>query len=300
MIIRFFQRKHPLQCGEIMKNNVLFTTILQVLILVISESLCWSQTPSPLISETTITIAGSGVNLGVTRLLAQAFTQKNPKAIINIPGSIGSKGAIKAIKDGAIQLGLISRPLSDQEIALGIGTKVYAQVAMVIGTNISITAPTISSQELIDIFKGTKTHWPNGEEIIVLAREKSDSGFAVLEQNIPGFKEVYQQSQALKRWTTYFTDQDANQALERTPGAIGVTDLGMINTENLRVNIAKLDGVMPSPGNLENGTYPLSRKLLFIYNKNTFSEETKAFLDFVFSEEGQDILKSNGYLPINE
>lgn len=281
-----------------MGRILLLTTILHVLI--ISESLCWSQTATPSTNQTTITVAGSGVNLGITRLLAQAFSQKNPQTTINIPGSIGSKGAIKAINDGAIQLGLISRPLSDQEIASGLVAQAYAQVAVVIGTNESVSDPSITSRELLEIFDGTKTHWPDGQEIIVLVREKSDSGFAVLEKAIPGFKEVYQQSLAQKRWTMLYTDQDANQALEGTPGAIGVTDLGMINTEHLRVNKAKLNGVLPSPENLLNGTYPLSRKLLFIYQKDASAEEISAFLGFVFSEEGQVVLKSNGYLPINE
>ncbi len=171
---------------------------------------------------------------------------------------------------------------------------------MVIGTNATISDPNITSQELLEIFDGSKTRWPNGQEIIVLAREKSDSGFAVLEKTIPGFKEVYQESLAQKRWTIYYTDQDANQALEGTPGAIGVTDLGMINTEHLRVKKAKLNGILPSPENLLNGTYPLSRKLFFIYHKNTSTEEISAFLSFVFSEEGRVVLESNGYLPINE
>lgn len=279
---------------------MLLTPLILVLSFVISESFCRSQTIDPANSVTTITIAGSGVNLGITRLLAQAFAKKYPAVTINIPGSIGSKGAIKATSDGAIHLGLISRPLSDQEIALGIVAKSYAHVVVVIGTNANIIDPSFTSQELIEIFEGTKNRWSNGEEIIVFVREKSDSGFAVLEENIPGFKEVYRQSLAVNRWTANYNDQDANQALEGTPGAIGVTDLGMINTEHLRVNTAKLNGVMPTSENLLNGTYPLSRKLWFIYNKNTLTEETKAFLDFVFSEEGQLVLKSNGYVPINE
>ena len=64
--------------------------------------------------------AGSGVNLGITRLLAEAYTAHNPETLIDVPGSIGTRGAIKATAEGAIALGLISRPLKEQEKAPGL------------------------------------------------------------------------------------------------------------------------------------------------------------------------------------
>jgi ABC-type phosphate transport system substrate-binding protein len=47
-----------------------------------------------------------------------------------------------------------------------------------------------------------------------------------------------------------------------------------------------------------NGTYPLSRRLSFIYREENLPEEARDFLAFVFTNEGKNILKSNGYIPI--
>lgn len=96
----------------------------------------------------------------------------------------------------------------------------------------------------------------------------------------------------------YFTDQDANQALVSTPFAIGVTDLGMISTEQLPVKALQLNGVAPDLENLRSGSYPFSRQLSFVYNKENLPEEAKSFMYFVFSDIGRNTLQANGYLPV--
>lgn len=242
--------------------------------------------------------AGSGVNLAITRLLVAAFIKEHPQIAIEIPGSIGTRGAIKAVADKAITLGLISRSLKDEDKLLGITEVPYAQVAIVIAAHPRVPDENITTGELIAIIDGKKNRWQNGSEIIVQVREKSDSGFLVLENSIPGFKEAYVKSHEAKRWTVYFTDQDANQALVSTPFAIGVTDLGMISTEQLPVKALQLNGVAPDPENLRSGSYPLSRQLSFVYNKENLPEEAKSFMYFVFSDIGRKILQANSYLPV--
>jgi phosphate transport system substrate-binding protein len=246
-----------------------------------------------------LTAAGSGVNLGITTLLAQAFMKKNPGIAIAVPGSIGTRGAIKAAAEGAITLGLISRSLTKEEAAMGLVARPYGRVPVVIAAGPGVKDEEITFQELIEIYQGTRKSWKDGGEIIVQSREKSDSGFLVLQNKIPGFREVFAESQQAGRWTLYYTDQEANQAIVKTPRAIGVSDLGMIKSERLNIKPLKLNGVRPSPETLLNGAYPLERELSFIYLEKSLPKEAGKFLDFVSSEAGRKILKSNGYLPVN-
>jgi phosphate transport system substrate-binding protein len=264
------------------------------------SSAAWSQAPAQESGVSHFVAAGSGVNLGITRLLAEAFMRSHPKITIEVPGSIGSRGAIKAAADGAIALGLISRSLTaEEEKSLGLIAVPYARVAIVVAANANVKDDDLTFEELIDIYRGTKSRWLDGSEIIVQAREKSDSGFLVLQQEIPGFKEAYEESQAANRWSVFFTDQDANQALLKTPFAIGVSDLGMISTEKLNIKVLKLNGIPPTPENVLSGRYPLVRNLSFIYRKGSLPEGAEAFLDFVHSEEGAKILSANGYVPVD-
>ncbi len=253
-----------------------------------------SQPPGP-----PLVAAGSGVNLGITRLLAEAFMKGNPATAIQVPGSIGTRGAIKAAAEGAIAFGLVSRPLSNDESGLGFTVRSYARVPIVVAVHPGVQEEGITFQELIDIYRGTKVRWKARQEIIVQVREKSDSGFLVLQSQIPGFREAYQESLQANRWTVYYNDQEANQAIVKTAYAIGVSDLGMIRTERLAIKPLKLNGVAPSPETLSKGTYPLGRDLAFIYQEKRLTQQGKAFLDFVRSDKGAQILKSHGYIPGN-
>lgn len=260
-------------------------------------SIGWPQ-PSPQHANgSELIAAGSGVNLGITRALAEAFMRHHAEIRIEIPGSIGTKGAIKATADGAIAIGLISRPLTDEEAQLPLRAVPYARTAIVVGANASVTDEAITFEDLVDIYKGTRTRWSDGHEILVQTREQGDSGFLVLEREIPGFREAVEESRQAKRWSVFFTDQDANRALSTQPGGIGVTDLGMISTEKLNVKVLKLNGLVPTPENILSGRYPLVRQLSFIHRKDDSSEAVKAFLAFVRSDEGAKILQSHGYVP---
>lgn len=243
--------------------------------------------------------AGSGVNLGITRLLAAEFMKNNPGVIIEVPGSIGTRGAISATLEGAVSLGLISRPLMENEHKMGLIAIPYARTAIVIAAHPSVVDEGITSRDLIDIFKGTKKQWKDGKDIVVLAREKTDSGLRVLNLKIPGFEQAYMESYTARRWSVFFTDQDANRALSTRRYAIGVTDTGMINSERLDVKVLKIDGLLPNGENVSNGQYPFIRDLSFIYRKGDLPEGARAFLDFVKSEEGIGILRSNGYYGVD-
>ena len=172
--------------------------------------------------------------------------RRHPETVIEVPGSIGSKGAISAVADGGITLGLISRPLKSEEQSPGIVVRPYARVPIVVGVHPTVKDDGITFRELVEIYRGTKTRWQDGSEIIVLAREPGDSGTQVLEKKVPGFGEAYAESAREKRWSVFFTDQDANRVLAMTPFAVGITDLGMIAAEHLDVRTLKLNGVEPA------------------------------------------------------
>jgi phosphate transport system substrate-binding protein len=253
---------------------------------------------APPASPTTLVVAGSGSNLGITRILAEAFSKEHPQITVEVPGSIGTRGAIKAVIEGAIPLGLISRPLKEEEKAKGLVARPYGRTAIVIGVHPSVKDQTISPQELVAIIKGEKKQWQDGNQIIVQAREPQDSGYQVLEDTVPGFKEAYAESHAAKRWTIYFTNQEANNALETVPSAIGLSDLGMMATEGLKIKALKYNGVPPSVETLADSSYPFGREQSIIYRPDNLGPEAKAFLEFVGSSAGSALMQKYGFIPV--
>jgi len=241
--------------------------------------------------------AGSGTNLPITRLLVEAFRQHHPEYLIEVPPSLGSTGGIRAVADGAIALGLISRPLKSQEQALGLTSVAYARTAVVIGAHPTVSDDEITFTDFLDIYKGTKTRWKDGREIIVLTREPGDSSIEVLERAIPGFNEVFVDSYKAKRWTTFFKDQEMNQALAAKPSALGLSDIGAITAEKLPIKALKVHGVLPTPDDVRSGRYPFVKTLSFVFVPGKLAPGAQAFLDFVRTPAAAQLLAAHGYLP---
>lgn len=246
-------------------------------------------------SSKTMLFAGSGSNLGITRILAEAFTKTHPGLTINIPESIGSTGGIKAVSEVAVTIGLISRPFREQEKKLGLVAVPYARTVIVIGVHPGVADDDITFEEIVQIYRGKKTKWKNGQNIIVLTRDKGESTIDVMEQVIPGFREANDESLQKRRWIVAFIDQDMNRMLMTTPNAIGMSDLGTIKSEHLNIKMLKVNGNSPTPENVIKGRYVLVKTLYFVFKKDNYPPEAKAFMDFVRSKQGQKILKDNGY-----
>ena len=56
-------------------------------------------------------------------------------------------------------------------------------------------------------------------------------------------------------------------------------------------------GIAPTAETIKNKTYPITR-YLFMYLKSRPTGETKAFIDWILSPEGQNIITSVGYFPV--
>ena len=266
---------------------------MSLLILMISPAPVWGEE----MLQTSLIMAGSGSNLPIIRVLAQAFMKKHPDIAIEVPTSIGSTSGIRAVADNAIAIGLISRSLKKHEKELGLEVVIYAHTPLIIGVHPGVTEENITYAGIIDIYRGMKNRWKDGKEIIVLTREPGDSTIEVMTKEVPGFKEVYDESQRAKRWTTLFKDLEMDETLAKTPDAIGFTDLCSLTIERHRIKALKVKNVAPTLKNLENNTYPLVKPLAFVFHREKLPTAARDFLAFVHSREGAKILRDNGCLP---
>jgi phosphate transport system substrate-binding protein len=241
--------------------------------------------------------AGSGSNLAVTRLLVDAFRQIHPGIAIEVPGSIGSTGGIRAVADGAIAVALISRPLREPERALGLTVVPYARTAVVVGAHPTVPARGLTFEDLVQIYRGLQTRWDDGREIVVLTRESGDSSLEVLEHGVPNFLAASNASRQAGRWRTLYTDQEMAHTLTQTPYAIGMSDLGTITAERRPIKVLDLNGIAPTSDNVRTGRYPLAKTLAFAFQRDRLAPGARMFIDFVHGPGGAKVLRANGYLP---
>lgn len=247
-------------------------------------------------SAASIVLAGSGSNLPATRLLIKAFNRTHPEIRFET-SNIGSAGAVRAVADGAVAIGLISRPLLGDEKNLGLEVAAYARTAVVIGANSKVRDNDITYDQLNSIYRGDTTTWKDGHKIIVLNREPGESSIYVLEENIPGFREIYADSIKNNRWSIILKDEGMNKKIESLPYSIGFSDVGAITSQKLKIKILKLNGIYPSARNVINNSYPLYKTLSFVYRPERLTPDMKAYISYVCSPEGHKVLLNNGYIP---
>ena len=81
------------------------------------------------------------------------------------------------------------------------------------------------------------------------------------------------------------------------PMAVGYASTGVALTDN-RVKVLSIDGVAPTVENMLNGTYAIQRPFVIGYNiAEGLSPLAQDFVDFIFSEQGQDVVADRGYVP---
>jgi phosphate transport system substrate-binding protein len=66
---------------------------------------------------------------------------------------------------------------------------------------------------------------------------------------------------------------------------------------NPDIRLLAVDGIEPTPENIQSGTYPLSVPVLAV-TARPLSPQGKNLLDWILSPEGQDLLKRVGYVPL--
>jgi phosphate transport system substrate-binding protein len=249
-------------------------------------------------SDGGVHLAGTGVWLPLARELAASYGASHPGRLVIVHDSIGSRGGRRALDDGVIDVGLVSVPGREvpevedaRSIAVALGAVVFA-------VHPSVSEHDVTSKRIVGIMSGEVTTWPDGRPIVPLLREEGDSATRVACDVIPGFAPALADARRLKRWPTLLTDQDMADAVESTPGSIGLHDLGALRIEHPAVRVLSLDGVAPSAEALSERRYPLVRTLVLLVARHT-RPETDEFLAFVTSGPGREVIASHGaYLPL--
>ena len=236
-----------------------------------------------------ITISGS-TSVGPTmEVLAEAY-QKNNDVKIEVQQP-GSSAGIKNTIDGTSDLGMSSRDLKDEETADVEGTQIAIDGIAVV-TNTANKVKDLTIDQVKDIFTGKITNWKEvgGEDapIVVISREEG-SGTRDGFQDILGFE-----SEELTKDAT-ISDGSGNvkSTVEGNENAIAYISFGYLDDT---LNDLKIDGVEANDDNVVAGKYPISRPFLVINKKDAMTDNAKAFVDFIMSEEGQNIIAEEGFI----
>ncbi len=242
-------------------------------------------------------LAGSGSNIPLTRLLVQAYGAAGGDADVVVHRSIGSTGGIRALRDGAVDVALVSRPLESTELGHELLVAPYARVAVVVAAHPSVVDGGLSAAELLAIFRGERTTWSDDRPLVLLLREEGDSSHLALARALPGFARASRQAYEKGLGRVVYSDMDMQSSLMEIEGAVGLFDLGAITAQKLPLKALSLGGVAPSAQSLASGEYAV-RKELALVTASPPAARVAALLDFVFSAEGAELTRAAGYQPL--
>lgn len=241
-----------------------------------------------------IKIGGTGNALGTALLLGEAFHKEHPHIKVTVQSSLGSSGAIKAVPKGALDIGLTSRPLTEDECSPGAVATEYARSATVLAVSSKSKIESITREQIADIYTGKLASWPDGIPIRPVLRQPGDDNTRQLRALSPAIEQSLSVAEKREGLAFAVTDQEAAGKIETIPGAIGVTTQALILSEARALTALKLDGVEPTVKNGASGAYPIIKTFFFI-TKPTPSAAVVQFMAFVKSPAGRDILTQTGH-----
>ena len=231
-----------------------------------------------------ISMVGSTSMEKFATALSEIFMEKYPNVTVQAE-FVGSGAGVEAVNNGSADIGNSSRNLKDEEKANGIAENIVAIDGI----------EDLTKDQLTSIYNGTITNWKDAggadQPIVVIGRE-SGSGTR------SAFEEILDVADACK----YSNELDSTGAVmakvASTPGSIGYVSLDVLDDT---VKTLKLDGTEATADNIKAGTYFLSRPFVMA-TKGEISEQNdlvKALFDYIYSDEGTELVKSVGLIPTN-
>ncbi|MBE2281479.1 MAG: phosphate ABC transporter substrate-binding protein [Ignavibacteriaceae bacterium] len=248
-------------------------------------------------NEVLINIKGSESLKLVVQILADEFMSHHSENIILVEGG-GSETGINSLINGNCDIAMASRPLLPEESKkistrtgrVGVSTLI-ARDDILVYVHPSNPLSNLSKETLIDIFSGEKIYWREGEfegkKIRIIIRPNSGT-YSYFKRFVLVNKDFGEQADVAE------TDGILRNMIANDKYSIGLS--GGEFTQNLKS--LNINGIPPLDENkMPNPDYPLGRNLYF-YTIQSPTGLTKRFIDFILSEEGQNILESHGYFAL--
>jgi phosphate transport system substrate-binding protein len=255
---------------------------------------------APATEAAAVSVAGSTTVMPLVEACAEEFNQIQNEVHVSVTGG-GSGVGIKNAAEGLADIAMASREVKPDEIVAYGDSFVeylvaYDAIAVVVSQPIYEAGVTdLSQDEVAAIYSGEVANWMDvggpDERIYVVAREVGSGTRDTFNEMVMGSAEA----ETLGVTTYHGSNAEVKTAVTNSDKAIGY--VGMNYVEGGALRAVAYDGVMPSAETIKDGSYPLSRAL----NLYTFGEpgpDAEKFIDFILSDEGQNIVVDSGFVPI--
>jgi phosphate transport system substrate-binding protein len=254
---------------------------------------------------------GSDTMVNLALAWAERYQEIHPDVRISVTGG-GSGTGIASLINGTVHLANASRRITQVEINLARaqGTEpiefVVARDAIAVIVHPDNPVEQLTMQQISDIYSGKINNWMElgGEDrpVVRLSREtNSGTHIYFLEQVLRLGRE---DDKTLFATNTLLlpSSEGITAEIRENPNAIGYEGLGYVIPEVKVVAVQDVGGeeyVLPSVETVNNLAYPIARDL-YIYTSGEPTGVEREYLEWILSEEGQEIVMVLGFVPILE
>ena len=241
-----------------------------------------------------IDIAGGTAHIPVMKDAAKQIMAANQDIHITVAGG-GSGVGVQKVGEGLVQIGNTGRALKENEIAkYGLVSFPFAIDGVAVAVNPQNPVSGLSKAQLKGVFSGKITNWKElgGSDVPISLYVREDGS---------GTRETFEERALDKQETTakanvVNSNGAMKTAIAQDPNALGYVGIGHLDKS---VKGLSVDGAMPSQEGAANGSYPVTR-LLYMNTKGEPQGLTKAFVDYIYSPSGKEIVSRAGYIPYDK
>jgi phosphate transport system substrate-binding protein len=257
-------------------------------------------------------IVGSNTVTPLATVWAEEFMNMHPKVSIAVSGP-GSGAGIAALINGTTDICQASRTIKPTEIdqANAVGVEPYeiqvATDALSVVVNPSNPVSELTIAQLSAIYTNQITNWKevggNDAPIVAIARDTNSGTHVFFKEHVVQMLGLSTEDKSLEygnRVLQLPSTEEGVSEVAKNPNAIFYPGLGYVTDKVKPLAIQRTAddaGVLPSIATALDGTYPISRPLLY-YTDGAPTGIIKAFIDYCLSAEGQAQVTVVGYVPL--
>lgn len=254
-----------------------------------------STTPAPSVPGETIVVSGSGAATPLVARLAEAFQATDPGIGFRFETGTNSGGAIAGVVSTALDLAVVNRPLTKDEVAQAVEYHPFAVDAVAFVANRAAPPTSLSRADIAAVYGGRITDWAglggSAGSIIVLDRDEDESTRKQILMPLMDGEAV------IDRTVVLTSAQGMIDGLSNTPDAFGYTSQALLRViEPTGPAVVGVDGVHPTLDALADGRYDLTLTFAFVVAADASVGE-RAFIGWVTSPAGTEVLGRYGALP---
>ena len=221
----------------------------------------------------------------------------------------GSSGGLSALGDGLVDIGMISRPLTDEDLSRYPAARFHASAIGLDGVALIVSRPVweagvraLSKEEVQAIYEGRVTNWKTlgGPDAPIVFYDK-EPGRGTWEVFADWAYGNHRQA-PLASHPEVGGNEETRQKVASHPAAMSQLSVAWAeSSDQVKIlGIRLVDGQVAYPTReaIRNRTYPMARTLYLVTNGEAAGAAAE-FIRFVLSKQGQAIVEKHGYLPIS-